>query len=316
MDQPVGHTTQLRFYPIRPIWSVGPGWAAVCGGLAASGLPLSLTTLLSLTLVWLLADPILGAMWDVGVGHTLSVRGRGIWHRLLSPRLPAKAPPVRFLPYTQTGSTGYRLARHLGRISHWWRETFWPEIGPEFITFVAALGLALLLGAILGRNVLILVLVSFLLSWLVVRSETGDPAKVSARRSRSQKDVTTLWHALGEFGIPWLIGATVLGGPTWTAILLAICYTITYFGLIHNVRRFWLIGASQATVALLLAGLRHPMAAGATAILLMPQWGLQAWAANIDSMPGDHLAASGRYLRCVQPFVIVSMILAALAIAL
>jgi hypothetical protein len=316
LDQPVGHTSQLRLYPIRPIWSVGPGWAAVCGGLAAGGLPLSLITLLSLILVWLLADPVLGVIWDVGVGDDQSAGQRGIWPRLLRPRLPAKAPPARFLPYTQAGSPGYRLARQLGRMRHWWNETFWPEAGPEFITFVAALGLALLLGAILGRNVLILALMSIMLSWLAARSETGEQAWVSDRRIRSQKDVATLWRALGEFGIAWLIGATALGGPTWAATLLAVCYTITYFGLIHNARRFWLIGASQATVALLLAGLRHPMAAGAAAILLMPQWGLHAWADNVDSVPGDRLAASGRYLRCVQPFVIVSMILAALAVAL
>jgi hypothetical protein len=316
LDQPVGHTTQLRLYPIRPIWSVGSGWAAVCGGLAAGGLPLSLITPLSLILVWLLADPVLGVMWDVGVGNALSARGRGIWGRLLGPHLPAKAPPVRLLPYTQAGSPGYRLARHLGRVRRWWRETFWPEEGREFTTFVAALGLALLLGAILGRNVLILALISILLSWLAARSETGEPARVSDRRVRSQKDMATLWRALGEFGIPWLIGAAALGGPTWAATLLAVCYTITYFGLIHNARRFWLIGASQATVALLLAGLRHPMAAGAAAILLMPQWGLHAWADHTDNMPGDRLAASGRYLRYVQPFVLVSMLLAALAITL
>jgi hypothetical protein len=199
---------------------------------------------------------------------------------------------------------------------HWWKETFWPEAGREFTTLVSALGLALLLGAILGRNVLILALVSILLSWLAARSEMGDPARDSARGTRNQKNTPALWHALGEFGIPWLIGATVLGGPTWATTLLAVCYTITYFGLIHNARRFWLIGASQATVALLLAGLRHPMAAGATAILLMPQWGLYAWEACIDGVPKDRLAASGRYLRYVQPFIIVSMILAALAVAL
>ena len=127
--------------------------------------------------------------------------------------------------------------------------------------------------------------------------------------------MVTLWHALGEFGVPWLIGATVLGGPTVATTLLGACYTVTYFGLIHYARGFWLIGTSQATAALLLAGLRHPLAAGAMAILLMPQWGLHGWAAYGDGVSGDHPPVSGSDLRYVQPFVLVSMVIAALAVA-
>ncbi len=106
-----------------------------------------------------------------------------------------------------------------------------------------------------------------------------------------------------------------MGGPSQAAALLGICYTITYFGMIRGAHSFRLIGASQATTALLLAGLRHPMAAGATAILLMPQWGLYTWTSQVEKFSGDHPAASGRYLRYAQPFVFVSMLIAALAIA-
>jgi hypothetical protein len=254
-------------------------------------------------------------MWEVGVGDALSAGKRGIWHRLLSPRLPDKAPPLRLLPYIQAGSPGYRLARRLGRVRRWWRETLWPEAGREFTTLVAALGLALLVGAILRRDVLVLVLVSVFFSWLAVLSDRRDTSRDSARRTRGRKGVVTLWHALGQFGVPWLIGATVLGGPTVETALLGVCYTITYFGLIHYARGFWLIGASQAAAALLLAGLRHPMAAGAIAILLMPQWGLHGWAAYADQVRGDQPPVSGSYLRYVQPFVLVGMLIAALVLA-
>jgi hypothetical protein len=128
--------------------------------------------------------------------------------------------------------------------------------------------------------------------------------------------MVTLWHALGGFGVPWLIGATVLGGPTAATTLLGICYTITYFGLIHYARGFWLIGAGQAAAALLLAGLRHPMAAGAMAILLMPQWGLHGWGAYVDRVSGDHPTVPGVYMRYVQPFVLAGMLIAALAVGL
>lgn len=299
--------TRLRLYPIRPLWSLGAGWAAVCGGLAAAGFPLSLVTLLNLTLVWLLADPILGVIWDVGVGNT---HERGIWRRLISPRLPDVAPPVCLLPYTQAGSPGNRLAYRLGRLHRWWRDTLWPEASRECATLIAGLGLAILLGAILGRNALIFVLVSVLLSWLAMLSERRDTS-----RDKGHKDSTTLWHALGEFGVPWLIGAAGLDGLSPAAALLGICYTITYFGFIQNTHSFRLIGASQATTALLLAGLRQPMAAGATAVLLMPQWGLYTWTSQVEKFSEDHAAASGRYLRYAQLFVFVSMLIAALAVA-
>jgi hypothetical protein len=325
LDQPVGRIIRLRLYPVRPFWSLGSGWVALSGGLAVGGFSLSPVTLLHLLLIWLLADPVLGVVWDLGVGSsTLSMRQRGIWRRLLSPRLPDSAPPVRLLPYTQAGSPGYRLAQRLGRLSRWWQGTFWPEAGREFATLVAGLGLALLLSAILGHNVLALALVSIILSWLAVLSQESDMAGESAQRAGGQKGIVTLWHALGEFGIPWLIGSVVMGGPSWAVILLGVCYTIAYFGLVYDAHDFRLMGASQGTVALLMAGLRHPLAAGATAILLMPQWGLHAWTTHPltddrtgqdSGRSGDYSIAFGAYLRAVQPFVIVSMLIAALAIA-
>jgi len=311
MDQPLGHTIRLRLYPIRPLWSLGAGWAAVSGGLAAGGVPLSLTAWLSLLLVWLLADPVLGVVWDAGIGNT---QHRGIWRRLLSPRLPDAGPPVRFLPYTQRGSPGYRLACHLGRLRRWWRDTLWPEAGRDFATLVAGLGLALLLGAILGRSVLALVFASILLSWLAVLSGRGDGFGDSAQQTGEGRSFVALWHALGEFGVPWLIGVLVLGGPSWSVVLLGICYAVTFFGLIDYERGFRLIGAGQATATLLVAGLRHPMAAGAMAILVMPQWGLHTWAAYVGRRRGDYPIAHRRYLRYVQPFVILSMLIAALAV--
>ena len=310
MDQPVGRITQFRLHPIRPLWTVGPGWAAVGGALASGGLALTPQTLLTLALVWLLADPVLGVVWDLGVGDTSLVGKGGIWRRLFSPHLPDVAPPLRFLPYTQPNSPGRRLAARLSRLRLWWHATFWPEAGAEFAALVAALGLALLLGVILGRSALALVLFYIVLSWLAVLSEKGyTPFHSSLQQPKS---IVTLWRALADFGIPWLLGALVLGKPGWVVLALGICYSITYFGLIRQATQptsdFRLIGASQATAAWLLIGLRHPLAAGATAILLLPQWGLRNWA--------DHPAACGPYLRGIQPFVILAMLGAAVAAAM
>ncbi len=320
LDQPVGHIIQLRLYPIRRFWSLGSGWAAIGGSLAVAGFVLSPQFLLYLFLVWLLADPILGTMWDLGAGHTSRLGHRGIWRRLLSPRLPDVAPPVRLLPYTQPGSPGYRLEQHLGRLRLWWHDTFWPAAGREFATLIAALGLALLLGTFLGRDVLVLVLLSIALSWLAVLAQgKGRPTDV-AQSVTGYEGRVALWHALGEFCIPWLIGTVVMGGPSWAVVVLGVCYSIAYFGLIRFTHGFRLIGISQATAALLLAGLRHPLAAAATVIMLMPQWGLSIWAANppvgqAGEKGSGYSAATDAYLRGIQPFIILSMLLGALAIA-
>jgi len=285
---------------------VGPGWAAVGGALASGGVALSPEKLLALVLVWLLADPVLGVVWDLGVGDTSPGGKGGIWRRLLNPQLPDVAPTVSFLPYTQPGSPGRRLAERLSRLRLWWRETFRPEVGTEFAALIAALGLALLLGAILGHNTFAFVLLYIVLSWLAALLSKG-----TTHPTGGYQGVVTLWHALADFGLPWLMGAVVLGKPTWTVIALGGCYAITYFGLIRQTAQstpnFRLIGASQVTVAWLLVGLRHPLAAGVTAILLLPQWGLRTWA--------DYPAA-GPTLRGAQPFVILSMLVAALAVAL
>jgi hypothetical protein len=311
LDQPVGRITQLRLRPIRPLWSVGPGWAAIGGALASGGFALAPQTLLRLALVWLLVDAVLGVVWDLGaprdqgVGDTSPGGKGGIWSMLLAPRLPDVAPPLRFLPYTQPASPGQRLAGRLSRWRRWWQETFAPQVGAEFAALVAALGLALLLGVILGRNAAALTLLYIALSWLAALTYKRDGV--------ASRGVATLWHTLADFGIPWLMGSLVLGRPTWVIIALGGCYAITYFGLVHQAAQgapdFRLIGASQVAAVFLLAGLRYPLAAGAVAILLLPQWGLHTWVTDRPATPGS-------YLRGIQPFVILSLLIAAWAVAL
>jgi hypothetical protein len=310
LEQPVGRLTQFRLYPVRSFWSLGSGWAAVGGGLAASGLVLSPETLLDLLVVWFLADPILGVVWDLGFGYAASSPQPGMWQRLLSPGLPELAPPVRLLPYTRVGSPGYRLAHRLGQLRRWWGTTFRDQ-QRDVAALAVALGLALLVGTILGRTVLALVLASVILSWL------ASAAQDRAGQATDHAAVRSLWHSLGEFGIPWLMGAAALGKVTWPIILLGTCYTITYFALTQPAHHFRLLAASQVTAALLLFALRHPQMAGALAILLMPQWAAYVWT-NFPSPSGSGSMANATplntYAHYLQPFMIFSILMAALAI--
>lgn len=274
----------------------------MAGALAAGGIAFTPEVLLKLLAVWLLADPVLGVMWGLGVDG-------GLWRRLANPQLPGAVSPLPLLPYTQPGSPGRRLADHLGRVRLWWQNTFWPQAGQEFASLVAALGLALLLGLILGREALALASLSFVLSWIAGLSQDGDSPKSGAHRP-----AITLMRALAEFGIPWLIGVVVMGRLSWTVMALGLCYTITYFGLIHHTHDFRMVAAGQVAGALLLAGLRHPLTAAVTMILLMPQWGLKvSWTAG---QPTGHMDSRAPYLRGVQSFVILSVLVAALALSL
>ena len=305
MHQPVGRLAQLRLYPIRPLWTLGPGWAAIGGVLSSGRLAFSPETFLKLLLVWLLTELALGTVWDLGVGESPWQRANGIWKQLLDPRLPEVAPPLPLLPYTQPHSPGRRLADRLGRWCLWWRTRFWPESGREFATLVVALGMALLLGITLGRGVLGWALLVVALSWLIALLPSRQ-----GRTSPALNGAATI-YGLAQFGIPWLIGAAAFQGLSWTVAVLGLCFSIAYIGLIRQATRpahsFRLIGAGQATAALWLAALRHPLAASTVAILLIPQWGLWVWA-------GD-LSAFDRYPRNVQPFILLSLLVAALGIA-
>ncbi len=299
----MGHSIQVRLFLIRPIWRIGPGWAAVGGVLASSAVPSAPEHLLTLLLVWFIADPLLGTVWDVGVGGSSAPAHRGLWRRLITDQRPGHGSALVIFPYTQPDSRGQQLAERLGRFRCWWRESFWPEAGREFVTVALALGAAFLLGAVVGPTVLVLIVFSVALSWLAAFSQdeaSSDSASSPARASNAT------WRGLAEFGIAWLVGSVALGQASPLVIVVGVCYTATYLGLMRQPDRFWLAGAGQFAVTCLLIGLRHPLAAAVTAITLVPQWGLRARAGS----PG----ASGPYLRAVQPFILVSMVAATLAI--
>jgi hypothetical protein len=323
LEQSIGRLTQFRLYPVRSLWSLGSGWAAIGGGLAAGGLALAPETALDLLIVWFLADPILGVIWDLGVGYALSSQQPGIWSQLLSPGLPESVPPLRLFPYMRAGSPGYKLAHRLGQLSRWWATSFRDQ-QHDFAALAIALGLAVAMSIILGWNVLALVLASVALSWLASVADERSAAQDRSTPVSNRANMGILWHSLGEFGIPWLIGATVLGKATWPVVLLGMCYTISYFALTRPSHLFRLMGASQGTAALLLFALRRPQMAGALAILLMPQWAVFIWANFLATQSAPSPSVSGdaegstlpsTHMRRLQPFVIVSMLMAALALA-
>ena len=302
MDQPVGHSVQLWLRARRPIWHLGAGWAAIAGGLASGALSSTaaqpLTPPLTLLLVWFLADPLLGTVWDLGASP------RGIWTQLQRARGAVPTSPLVILPYTQPDSPAWRLAGRVDRLRVVWQEAVWPQSGHAFVALLGALGMALAVGALLGRVAVALVVLSVALSWLAARLQ-GSSRQHSAVGSQAGLAV---FCALGEFGIPWLIGCLAFSPPATPAAALGISFTIAYAGLLERPGQVRLALMGQLAAVCLLVGLRQPLAAAAAAVFLVAQWWLYKHA--------DEGGAWEPYLRAVQPFMLASLLVAALAVGL
>ncbi len=297
MDRPATHSVQLWLRPWRPIWYVGAGWAAVGGGVASGVLSLPLDRALTLGLAWILVDPLLGTVWDLGASPG------GIWRQLHRVVPAGRVSPVVVLPYTHPNSVAWRLGERIGHLGAGWRELFRSHMGQAFVALMGALVAALALGAALGLTVLTLVVLSVLLSWLCARLQENNRRHATLD---SQPGLAAL-HALGEFGIPWLIGCLLIGSLLWPAAALGACLTIAYAGLLQVPMRFRLVGAGQLAAICLLVGLRQPLPAAAAGVFLIAQGGLRS-AAN-GQCPSEMC------VRALQPFMLADLVVVALAVA-
>src|SRR5262245_19968056 len=138
MQQPFGSSFKLTVAPTRSWLNLGPGWAMLAGVLTSGSLELKLTSLVQLLILWLLVDPILGALWDLSVQQ-------GLWRRLMADQLP---PPPRqgfYLPYAQPNSAAGRMVLRVRCYVLWWQEHYWPELSSHFIAFGFGAVLALLM---------------------------------------------------------------------------------------------------------------------------------------------------------------------------
>jgi hypothetical protein len=164
-----------------------------------------------------------------------------------------------------------------------------------------ALPLTLIVAAVLGYVAVVLVVVSTLLSWLGTQLAGG----AWTREPRNLPGTAAI-RAAGIFGIPWLIGCAAGGGLAWPTALLGLCLTVTCVGVLQEPLRFRLIGGGQLAMISLLVGLRHPLAAAVAASALVAQWGLA-------TASGSHIP--DRLRAAVQPFILGSLLVAALAVS-
>jgi hypothetical protein len=292
-EQPrAGHWIGLRGRLASPFWAWLGSWAVLCGALASNQLRWEGEALLTLVLVLLLGELAWGSLWDLATG-------RGWFRPLAEGWPPARPASPAGLPYTQPHAPGGRLARWLGRLAGWWRETFWPAAGPAVLGLLAASILTAALALLLPDRLrpLYAALVALIGLGLVQRRRGRQPLATGA---------------LVRVGLCWLAGHAAfaeMGVASWA---LALCFALAAWGNLRVVaglrRGLWLLDGGQAAAVALLLVLKQPLAAGVAGLLLFGQVALQPSLRYGGS--AAHVAAGKR----TWPWLMAVMLLAAWAL--
>lgn len=290
-SSPPGRLINLQVRFAQPLTWFGPVWAALCGALASGRMAFDVTHVLSLLMALFLIDPALGTIWELALNTD--------WSSPFRKPVPVENLMLCMLPYTVPNSPSHRLFHWVGRVMSWCRRAFWSHIGPALFNLVLVTGLALILAASLGRWIFFLILVALFLVALAF----------SISRQRGAKP---LWiKALLDMGLAWGIGHIVFEPITWPVFLLGALYTAVYWAYLSLQQNrgeaiMVCFNIPQMAIVTLLIVLNQPLAAGTVGLLILPQLSLQ---------PFLREGGTGRwYLRRTQPFLIISMLVAALAV--
>lgn len=186
----LGRLLDLSLRPARRLTWFGPSWALLCGAVASGGLGLSKLAVLRLLVAFVLAEPILGAVYRVTVS--------GLAHA----RLPGRAAPgplgaetrLPRLPFTQPGSPSARLVAGLEALLAGWVRPTWSLVRLSVLELGLLLLVASALALLLGERVFAITLASLAVvlaqAWLWGR--------------RGQESLGLL--AVFDFSLPWLVG--------------------------------------------------------------------------------------------------------------
>jgi hypothetical protein len=260
VEPPVaGQWIGLRGRLAHPFWGWIGAWAVLCGALASNSLRWEGEVLLALALSMLLAELAWGSLWDLAVGTD--------WFRPLAEGWPpSHSTPAAALPYTQPHSPGGYLANRLGRLTAWWRVSFWPAAGPALLGLLAALILTVVLALLLPARLrpLHAALVALAGLGVVQRRRGKDPLAA---------------QALVRVGLSWLAGHVALAELGAASVALALSFSLAAWGLLRVGaglgRGLWLLNGGQIVGVAVLIGVQQPVAAGITGLLLFGQLAMQ-----------------------------------------
>jgi hypothetical protein len=276
----------------QPLWG-GMGVLAVfCGALASNQIQWNGEGILTLLLVLLLSGLGWGSIWNLAVGVD--------WF----PSLAEHWPPVRqvslpSLPYTLPGSPGGRLARWLGQLVGWWRESF---------AATHRLALTGLMSAVVVTAVLSLILpdrIRFLNAAVVALVGIGG-----AQRLRGTSPLAAL--ALLQVGLGWLAGHLAFAEMNVVSWVVALSFTLAVLGVLRVGEGLpgglWLLNGGQIAIVILLVALKQPLAGGVVGMFLLGQIALQ------PSLHLDDGAVCTVFCRRSWPWLMGAMLVAALVI--
>jgi len=293
----LGRWTRLRLEPAGKLIALGPAWAVLCGAIASGRLGGSGRDLLTLALALLLAEPLLGGLWRVIVESPWEA-----WSAAAPTADQCLALPP--LPYTAPGSPSARLTAWLSELLARFRTASGAQLAQAVGELVGLAILALAVAIVLGRPIVALLIVALAI------------AVVQAIGQRRGWWGTTIWPAIFDLGLAWLIGEEAFRAlslpESGASLAVAGLYTIAYAGGIAlaggDVRRgLAAFAGAQGLVVALLIALQRPLYAGAVGLLLLPPLLLAAWLGRAEGR-GAWL------LQRTQFFWLAGMLLAALAI--
>jgi len=246
-------TLSAQFWAEMIPWRMTAGWSMVAGMLATGVLQswaeLNWQTLI---LVWLLVDPLWGALWRVAGGrrHLLALK--------VEPTGDAAQPR---LPYLHTDSPAAQLMRMDG------------DSSIPYMVRVAlpTLLIALVVSGAIGLPALVATCLVALLTvggWTVRRALHMPPL---------------LLHAAVTVLMPWLLvlaqWSLNTDGTAWNASIgLAFFWTLHLWGAEraslweHDSVAPWILGAAQAGILVVLVVQQTAVWIPVTALLLMPTW--------------------------------------------
>ncbi len=273
-----------------PINWLGPAWAALCGAIASGGLDWQDMDWPRLALLILLADVGWGVLW-VALESTDWAAPLHRWRDWRS------GEPIAKPPYTLPGSSGDRASRWLGQLRAWWRDDFWPACGLALSVAVVALLVTVVLGTLLGTDLLLLSAAALAVMQLGLAWTGGRGVAAPT------------WDAIIVVALPWLAGHIVSRGSfTLPSVGLALAFTLAWGAAWQADARWgrWMGVGTQFLAALLLVVLHSPLAAGGVLVLLVPQLVLLPWLQR-----GQPVSWYARYTR---PWMMAAMMIAAWAL--
>jgi hypothetical protein len=182
-----GGLIRLRTRLTEPTTWLGPAWACLCGVIASGGFDWQDGYLIRLALLILLVDGGWGTLWAAlgGTDWATPLRRWRDWHL---------GEPGPALPYTLPNSPGDHVSRCLGQLRAWRRNVLWPTCGPAISSVVVALPVTILLGTLLGPELLLLSAAALAVAQLGLAWEGGRGATAPG------------WDAIVAVALPRLAG--------------------------------------------------------------------------------------------------------------